>query len=100
MLSPSVTINGRLIIEEFSSSPVTRVRIKKKELVFRYALGVIQDRQDNIYDVIIALEKNVSIKSPTIRIKILETDDLNTIQFEIGNTGSQTKIIKKKGVDY
>jgi len=94
------TINGRLIQEQFSDSPVTRVRIKKGELVFRYSQNTNQDRQDAIYDAIILLEKNIDPKSPTIRIKILDTDDLNTIQIEIGNTESQTKIIKTRGIDY
>lgn len=94
------TINGRLIQEQFSDSPVTRVRIKKNELVLRYSKGITQDRQDEIYDILISLEKGVDTKSPTIRVKVLDTDDLNTIQFEIGNTGCQTKIIKTRGVDY
>ena len=100
MNSTRETINGRLIQEQFSDSPVTRVRIKKGELVFRYSQNTNQDRQDAIYDAIILLEKNIDPKSPTIRIKILDTDDLNTIQIEIGNTESQTKIIKKRGIDY
>lgn len=95
-----ITVNKRVIQEQQSDSPVTRVRIKKNELVFRYSKDTSQDRQDAIYDIIIALEKNVDKNSPTIRIKILDTDDLNTIQFEIGNTEHQTKILKKRGVDY
>lgn len=100
MNSTRETINGRLIQEQFSDSPVTRVRIKKGELVFRYSQNTNQERQDAIYDAIVLLEKNIDTKSPTIRIKILDTDDLNTIQIEIGNTESQTKIIKKRGIDY
>lgn len=94
------TLNGRTIQEQPSDSPVTRIRIKKGELVLRYSKNITPDRQDSIYDIMIALEKNVEQKSPTVRIKILDTDDLNTIQFEIGNTGTQTKIIKKRGIDY
>lgn len=94
------TINRRLITETFSDSPVTRVRIKRNELAFRYSHDTTAERQDEIYDVIIALERGVPRNSPTVRVKILDTDDLNTVQFEIGNTENQTKIIKKKGVDY
>ena len=94
------TLNGRTITEQHSDSPVTRVRFKKNELVLRYANGITSERQDAIYDIMIALEKNIDGKNPTVRVKILETDDLNTIQFEIGNTDYQTKILKKRGVDY
>ncbi len=94
------TINDRLIVEQFSNSPVTRVRIKKNELVFRYSGTTQPERQDLIYDYILSLEAKIDNRSPTIRVKILDTDDLNTIQCEIGNTDKQTKLIKVLGVDY
>lgn len=94
------TTHGREIVEEFSDSPVTRVRIKKGQLVLRYAKDVEQTRQDDIYDTIIGVEKLFNKNSPTVRVKILAEDDLNTIQCEIGSTENQTKLIKKRGVDY
>ena len=94
------TASGREIIEEFSDSPVTRVRIKKGQLVLRYAKDIETTRQDDIYDTIINVEKLFPKNSPTVRIKILSEDDLNTIQCEIGSTDNQTKLIKERGVDY
>lgn len=94
------TINKRQITVMFSDSPVTRIRIKRNELVIRYSQSSSQERQDDIYDTVIALERNIDRDSPTVRVKILDTDSLDTIQCEIGNTDHQTKIIKHRGVDY
>lgn len=94
------TINGRLVFEQYSDSPVTRVRIKRNELVFRYSAETDEDREDDIYDTIIAIERNIGAWSPTVSIKILDTDDLNTIQCEIGTYEHKKRIIKVRGVDY
>jgi hypothetical protein len=96
----TTTRNKRTIIEQESDSPVTRIRIKKNELIYRYSQNCSDDRRDEIYDIIRAIESNVEKYSPTVRIKILDTDTLDTIQCEIGNTENQTKIIKTRGVDY
>lgn len=94
------TDNNREIIESVAESPVTRVRIKKHEITLRYSNTCTQERMDEIYDIMLRLEEDVPLYSPTIRVKILDTDDLNTIQFEIGPTGKQTKILKQHGIDY
>lgn len=96
----TTTINKREVTEQYSDSPVTRVRIKRNELVLRYSKTITDERADEIYDTIMSLEKTINRDNPTIRIKILDTDDLNTIQCEIGNTESQIKLIKTRGVDY
>lgn len=96
----NLTHHGREIVEEDSDSPVTRIRIKKNELVLRYGKDTSQERKDEIYDNIRLLEYCFNRKSPTVRIKILTEDDLNTFQCEIGCTDNQTKLIKKRGVDY
>lgn len=94
------TKNGRVIECIESESPVTRVRIKKGMLVFRYSKNSTEEHRDAIYDAIMAIESGIKPFSPTISIKILDEDDLSTIQLEIGNTESQTKIIKTRGMDY
>lgn len=94
------TKHNRLITEQFSDSPVTRVRIKRNELVLRYAQDCSAERQDDIYDTIIALESIFPRDTPTVRIKILEQDDLSTVQCEFGNTDNQRKIIKHRGIDF
>lgn len=94
------TKNGRLIIEQFSDSPVTRVRIKRDELVLRYSKDMTDERQDDIFDSIIALEVAYHRKHATVSVKILNTDDLSQLQLEMGDIGSKTVIIKHRGIDY
>ncbi len=94
------TKHGRIIIEQSSDSPVTRARIKKEELVIRYSSSASEDRKDEIYDTIIAVEAKYDRHNPTVRIKILDTDDLKTIQCELGNTEQQTKIVMCQGIDF
>lgn len=95
------TRHHRLITEQFSDSPVTRVKIKRNELVIRYSKDCSEERQDEIFDKMIALETTFSRKgSRTVRIKILDTDDLQSFQCEIGSTDFQSKIIKRVGVDF
>lgn len=100
MNTANKTASGRLINEVFSDSPVSRVRIKPGEVLLRYSKTCTDDHMDAIYDAIMGIERTIPINSHTCKIKILDTDDLNTIQCEFGNTERQAKLIKKRGVDY
>lgn len=93
-------INGRMVLEELSSSPVTRVVIRPDEMKIRYSETATADFMADVYSVMVSLVQNIPTYSPTCRLKILDTDDLRTLQVEYGSAEYQTKIIKYEGKDY